>query len=127
MEPVCAKIQGLGKKYITLTVPILIQNLIDLGHLLSFSHTTGLALIHVLKDAIKGIKGGCRATLLFNWAANGMLPAGSFGGLTNTPGSYRLIRQVLRSLRAVTTGGLLRTMSPGRYQLTPIMRGASEK
>ena len=74
MEPVCAKIQGLGQKYITLTVTILIQNLIDLGHLLGFSDMTGLALLRVLEDIVEVtkavIKGGRLATLVFNWAAN---------------------------------------------------------
>jgi len=64
----------LRKKLITLAVPILIQNMIDLGHLLNFSYTMGLELTHVLKDAIEGIKGlikgGSLGTLLFNWAAN---------------------------------------------------------
>ena len=49
-----------------------------------------------------------------------MLPAGSFGALTNTSGPYRLIGQILRSLRAVTTRGLVRTMSTSRKQLAPI-------
>ena len=74
MEPVGAKIQGLGKKQITLVVPILFQNLIDLGHLLGFSDTTGLALLRVLEDIVEVtkavIKGGRLATLVFNWAAN---------------------------------------------------------
>ena len=78
MEPVYAKIQGLRKKLITLAVPIRFQNLIDSGHLLSFSDTTGLALPRICKDVVEiikaVIKGGYLATLLFNWAANRMLP-----------------------------------------------------
>ena len=49
-----------------------------------------------------------------------MLTAGSFGALTNTSGSYRLIGQILRSPRAVTTRGLVRTMSTSGNQLAPI-------
>jgi len=74
MQPVGAKTQGLGKKYIALVVPILFQNLIDLGYLLGFSDMTGLALLRVLDDIVEVfkavIKGGRLATLLFNWAAN---------------------------------------------------------
>ena len=74
MDPVGAKTQGLGKKEIALVVPILFQNLIDLGHLLGFSDTTGLALLRVLEDIVEVtkavIKGGRLATLVFNWAAN---------------------------------------------------------
>ena len=74
MQPVGAKTQGLGKKEIALVVPILFQNLIDLGHLLGFNDMTGLAFLHVLEDIVEVIKavikGGRQATLLFNWAAN---------------------------------------------------------
>ena len=74
IEPLGAKTQGLGKKDIALVVPILFQNLIDLGHLLGFSDMTGLALLRVLDDIVEVfkavIKGGRLATLLFNWAAN---------------------------------------------------------
>ena len=74
IEPLGAKTQGLGKKDIALVVPILFQNLIDLGHLLGFSDMKGLALLRILDDIVEVfkavIKGGRLATLLFNWAAN---------------------------------------------------------
>jgi len=40
MDPVGAQTQGLGKKEIALVVPILFQNLIDLGNLIGFSDMT---------------------------------------------------------------------------------------
>ena len=61
MDPVATKIKGLGKDYITLTVTILLQNLIDLGNLLGISGLTGLMrpsipdnVAQVIKAVIKG-------------------------------------------------------------------------
>ena len=103
-EPVVSKIKGLGKDYITLAVTILLQNLIDLGHLLSISGLMGLMCPSIPDNVAQVIKGWSPATLLTVKIVNGMVPSDSLGGLTNTMWLYELVRQGLRSLRACTAG-----------------------
>ena len=77
MEPVVAKIKGLGKDCITLVVTILLQNLIDLGHLFGISGLMGLMRPSIpdnVAQVIKAvIKGWSPATLLTARTVNGMV------------------------------------------------------
>ena len=76
-EPVVSKIKGLGKDYITLAVTILLQNLIDLGHLLGISGLMGLMCPSIPDNVAQVIKavinGWSPATLLTAGTVNGMI------------------------------------------------------
>ena len=78
MEPVVAKIKGLGKDYIILAVTMLLQNLIDLGNLLGISGgLTGLITPSIPNNVAQVIKavinGWSPATLLTAGTVNGMI------------------------------------------------------
>ena len=131
MEPVGAKTQGLGKKEIALVVPILFQNLIDLGNLpasVISQNLCSFASLRILSRSPRQSlrEGGWLLLFLIGLQTECSL-LDRFGALTNTSGSYRLIGQILRSPRAVTTRGLVSTMSTSGKQLAPITGGVSEK
>jgi hypothetical protein len=103
-----AKIQDLHEDYIMLAITICRQNLLYLGDLLYVQCVfMALALPSTpdnIVQAINGVINGMSLATLLAWTVDVMVPSESFGGLTNTMGMYGLIRQVLRSLRALTWG-----------------------
>jgi hypothetical protein len=123
-----AKIKGLHEDYIFLDVTIFLQNLLYLGYLLVVRVFTAMALANFpdnVAQVMKGfIKGMSLATLLA-WTVHRMVPSESFGGLTNTTGMYGLVGQVMRSLRARTTRGMVRFMFTSSKQLPSVTWGAS--
>jgi len=129
-EPIVAKVKGLREYYISLVVTILLQNLMDLGQLLSICGLTGL-LRPSLPDNVSQIfkavvNGWSLATLLTTRTVDRMFPMDSLRGLSTTTRYDWLIRQGRRSARASTTRCLVRLMAPRRYQLALVTWGASQ-
>jgi len=87
-EPVVAKVKGLREYYISLAVTILLQNLMELGQLLSIYGLTGLLgpslpdnVAQVFKAVVNGWSLG---TLLTARTINRMFPMDSLRGLSTT-------------------------------------------
>jgi hypothetical protein len=55
-------------------------------------------------QAFKVFINGMSLATLLAWTIDGMIPSESFGGLTNTTGTYGLVRHRFRSPRAITWG-----------------------
>ena len=88
MEPVVVKVKGLREYYISLVVTILLQNLMELGQLLSIYGLTGLlgpSLPDNVAQVFKAVfYGWSLATLLTVRTVNRIFPVDSLRGLSTT-------------------------------------------
>jgi hypothetical protein len=109
------KVHDLHVDIVVLLLTICGQYLPNLGTLhpvtfVALLLPTLCSLDHVAQ-AFKGFINGMTPATFLAWTIDGMVPSETFGGLTNTMGTYGLIRHSFRSSRAFTWGAIIRFMA----------------